>query len=150
MGLDQAVRKMTAETAEKVIAWQGNDWEDLDGDEEYQIREEEYRRIEELWTGRKENHIHKAIQGITGQTVENCNYLFLTKEQVEHLVERLRLVLKYPDQASLILPTQEGFFFGGTQYDEYYYKDIEAELLDFELILNEWDDNARYAYWAWW
>jgi hypothetical protein len=59
-------------------------------------------------------------------------------------------VLKYPDQASLILPTQEGFFFGGTQYDEYYYKDIETELLDFELILNEWDDDARYAYWAWW
>jgi hypothetical protein len=106
--------------------------------------------MEQLWTGRKENHIQRAIEDITGQTVENCDYLLLTKRHVELLVSRLNGVSGDHGRATELLPTQDGFFFGGTEYSERYFQDIEDELEAFENILEGWDDDAHYAYWAWW
>jgi hypothetical protein len=150
MGLDQAIRKMTPETAQKVREWQSKDWEDLDKREENEIPEEEYRRIEEVWVGRKENHIHRAVEEITGETIENCDYLFLTKRHVELLVSKLNAVSADHTRAAELLPPQDGFFFGGTDINEWYFRDIEEELEAFEDILEGWDENAEYAYWAWW
>ena len=148
MGLDQAIRKVSPEMAEKLMAWQTSDTQE---DDAYPLAGEAYdREMTEVWTGRKENHIQSAIAEITGQEIQNCDYLFLTKKQVQTLLGRLEQVAADHSKAAEILPTQAGFFFGGTGYDEWYFRDIEQELEDFTKILNEWDDSARYAYWAWW
>lgn len=150
MGLDQAIRRVSAETAAKLIEWQNTPFEEQD-EENYPLAGDKYHTLmTEVWEGRKENHIQRAIEEITGQTVENCDYLFLTRKHVEQLVEKLQSVHADHELAQVVLPTQAGFFFGGTQYDEWYFRDIEQELEDFTKILNEWDDHARYAYWAWW
>lgn len=152
MGLDQAIRKLTPEVAAKITARQSADWNRLDDEdiEQYELTHEEYASMEELWIGRKENHIHRAIEDLTGERVENCDYVFLTKGTVLALLARLKIVNGDHSQAAEVLPPQAGFFFGSTGIDEWYFRDIENELEDIHKILQGWDDNAVYAYWAWW
>lgn len=139
MGLDQALIKMDRESFALVDKWQN-------GDHTADFPEVE---TEQPWTGRKENHIQLYVETEVGD-VDNCGYLPLEKEHVERLVDRLRRVHDDHSLAAQLLPTQEGFFFGGTDYDEWYFGDIEQELKDFTQILEDWDDDAVYAYWAWW
>jgi hypothetical protein len=47
-----------------------------------------------------------------------------------------------PDLASELLPTGEGFFFGGTAYDEFYFEDVKHTIDVLELILS--DEDAKY------
>jgi hypothetical protein len=152
MGLDQGIRKLTPELAAKIIKRQELEWGEMDDEqrEKWELTHEEYASMEQLWTGRKENHIHRAIEEITGQAVENCDYLLLTKRHIELLVSKLNGVSGDHGRAAELLPTQEGFFFGNTSYGEYYFRYIEEELEAFENILEAWDESAEYAYWAWW
>jgi hypothetical protein len=46
--------------------------------------------------------------------------------------------IKDPSVARELLPTGSGFFFGGTDYDEYYYNDlVETQKMLEELLLEE-------------
>jgi hypothetical protein len=140
MGLDQALIKMSADTAVMIAQWQ-------DSGSEGRFPEVE---TETVWNGRKENHIHAAMEALTGVDIEDCAYTFVSKTVIEELVAKLRHVNMNHAMAGQELPTQPGFFFGGTDYDEWYFNDVQEELKDFEKILNEWDDDCCYAYWAWW
>lgn len=142
MGLDQTVNSMSKETAEIIRQWQSSD--DMPEPDQ-----EVWDQIEEVWRGRKENHIQAFMEDKVG-AVENCQYLFLNKSNIANLVGRLAAVSKMHDMASELLPTQEGFFFGGTEYDDWYFQDVERELKEFTEILDTWDDDRVYAYWAWW
>lgn len=139
MGLDQAVMKMDRETFALIDKWQ-------QGDHEKDFPDV---NMEDVWNGRKENHIQAFVEN-TVDEVDNCAYIPLTKADVERLVDLLRRVDADHSLAEVLLPTQEGFFFGGTDYDEWYFDDIKLELEAFEEILETWDDDAVYAYWAWW
>lgn len=139
MGLDQRVVRMTPETADKVRAWMVDP----------EANTLPYDDLEKLWIGRKENHIQSYMEGEVGD-VQNLDYLFLQKEHIEKLVERLQRVKDDHSQAGVLLPTQEGFFYGSTDYNDFYFEDIEAELKDFSEMLDSWDDTKCYAYWAWW
>lgn len=57
------------------------------------------------------------------------------------------LVLENADTARELLPAQEGFFFGGTDYDEYYWRDLEFTKEQLEKILGmvEQDNDG----WSW-
>lgn len=53
--------------------------------------------------------------------------------------------------AESLLPTQDGFFFGETEYDEYYFNMIERTLDDLEIIYNTMDwENNYLIYSCWW
>lgn len=47
--------------------------------------------------------------------------------------------------AESLLPTQEGFFFGGTDYDEYYYNDLIETKEFLEEALEEAKDTSVYS-----
>ena len=57
------------------------------------------------------------------------------------------LVLEDTRTARELLPTQSGFFFGGTDYDEYYWRDLEFTKEQLEKILGmvEEDEDG----WSW-
>lgn len=139
MGLDQSIVKMSCESYLLIEKWQHSD------------REDDFPEVEmdTVWSGRKENHIQAFIEGEVGN-VDNCGYLPLTKPDLERLVDRLARVNADHSQAGVLLPTQEGFFFGGTEYDEWYFMDIKRELEDLSALLQEWDEHSVYCYWAWW
>ena len=53
--------------------------------------------------------------------------------------------------AESLLPTQDGFFFGVTEYDKYYFDMIERTLDDLEIIYNTMDwENNYLIYSCWW
>ena len=65
-------------------------------------------------------------------------------------------VIKNVEEISKILPTESGFFFGGTEYDEYYLEDIKytieklTEILEEEKELNENRISYHYEYSSSW
>lgn len=52
--------------------------------------------------------------------------------------------------AEEFLPTKDGFFFGGTQYNEDYWQDLLDTVSIIEKILKEWDDNTEIYYQSSW
>lgn len=140
MGLDQAIVKMSVESAEQIAKWE-------DGG---RMGEFPDVKTDEVWTGRKENHIHRVVWTLTEVEPKNCGYVHLSKEVVNEMAVRLRAVLANHSLALELMPPQDGFFFGGTDLNEWYFKDLEQELADFTAILKDWDPESCYAYWAWW
>lgn len=61
---------------------------------------------------------------------ENCEDKEISLDEVKELAERCTKVLMHKGEddeyhAKQLLPTQEGFFFGSTEYGDYYYDDVK-------------------------
>lgn len=55
-----------------------------------------------------------------------------------------------PEVAEELLPTASGFFFGNTDYDEYYMSDIDNTIEIIEALVNENDPEAEFYYQSSW
>ena len=102
---------------------------------------------------RKANHIHKWFVDNVQNGEDDCDSYEVTKEQLEELLEiciavrdASKLVnedgnkyIKNPSLAESLLPTQDGFFFGGTSYDEWYLYDIRYTIKELHKILRTTD-----------
>ena len=55
-------------------------------------------------------------------------FAFMDKETCLDIIDRCKRVLADHSLADELLPTQAGFFFGSTDYDEWYYHDVEDVL----------------------
>lgn len=53
-----------------------------------------------------------------------------------------------PEVPNRLLPTQDGFFFGGTDYDEYYIQDITDTVELLQRVLNETDFSTHSVYYS--
>lgn len=75
---------------------------------------------------RKANAVHdwfvREVQG--GE--DDCGYYFVGREQLTQLKELCEQVLQDRKKAADLLPTTSGFFFGSTDYDDWYFQDIES------------------------
>lgn len=93
--------------------------------------------IEEIAYWRKANQIHiwfvKNVQG--GE--DNCEEHYVTLDKLRELKSICEQVLKNNELAEELLPTQSGFFFGGTEYDEYYFKDLEYTVKMIDEVIEE-------------
>ena len=59
--------------------------------------------------------------------------------------------IENPEIAEEYLPTQSGFFFGGTEYDQWYMQDIESTIEILTKVLKETDfDNQMVVYTSSW
>jgi hypothetical protein len=73
---------------------------------------------------RKANHIHdwfvREVQG--GE--DNCGSYYVSREKLRELGELCQRICENGTEefAHKNLPTASGFFFGGTDYDEYYFE----------------------------
>ena len=82
---------------------------------------------------------------------ENCSNIEIDKYQVEDLIEACKEVLANHDKASFLLPTQAGFFFGSTDYDDLYFDDVQNVKEKFEEILADFDrDEDILLMHCWW
>jgi hypothetical protein len=64
--------------------------------------------------------------------------------------QRQGQVLADSEFAESLLPTQAGFFFGGTDYDEWYYKSLDQALEALEPVLEKASDDDVFTYWSSW
>lgn len=80
--------------------------------------------------------IESAVQ-VNGQVANGYQYNKET-DRMEPILEPGKRVLN-PEVCEQLLPTQGGFFFGGTDYDEYYIADIEETFEQCTKLLEETD-----------
>ncbi len=81
--------------------------------------------------------------------IDECQESYVSREQLQSLLDICRIVKIDKDKAPQLLSTQSGFFFGGTEYDEWYFNDIDNTIEIIEEALS--DENADdFAYRASW
>lgn len=87
---------------------------------------------------RKANQIHNWFVQNVQKGEDDCRTYHVSREQLRELGELCQKVAEKgdPEYAAAHLPTGSGFFFGGTDYDEYYFEQVDwtakrlAELAD--------------------
>ena len=104
----------------------------------------------ELTYWRKANAIHKFFTD--GILEDNCRDIPVTEEQLRDLQEKCYEVLTREKKPEEVLPTESGFFFGTTEYNEYYYGNLLDTYVAIGKILEEefpLDDDEEIVYHAW-
>jgi len=107
--------------------------------------------VEEVAYWRKANHIHQWFVENIQKGIDDCGEYRVPIYKLEELVNVCNKVLKDKSKASELLPTQGGFFFGSTEYDEHYIYDVENTVRMLEEVLSE--DGAKdqeYSYQSSW
>jgi hypothetical protein len=104
--------------------------------------------IEEVGYWRKQNQIHQWFVENVQNGEDNCAEYCVSKGQLEDLLEICKKILNDNSLAEELLPTASGFFFGGTEYDEWYFDGIENTIEILEGVLS--DTTADYYYSSSW
>jgi hypothetical protein len=105
----------------------------------------------EVMYWRKANMIHHwFVQECQGGKDE-CQTTEIDREKLQELLDLCKRVQADPSLAPTLLPCASGFFFGATEYGEYYMEDIEATITGLESILSnnnlkEWDFSYRASW----
>lgn len=74
---------------------------------------------------RKFNALHWWIVKNYANGEDDCQEIYLSVEDIEELLKVCQEVAMDHSKASELLPTKDGFFFGNTEYNDWYFKDIE-------------------------
>ena len=74
---------------------------------------------------RKANQIHAWFVENVQDGEDNCRRYDVDIDNLQKLVDLCKQVLADRSRAEELLPTQAGFFFGDTNYDEYYFEDLQ-------------------------
>lgn len=99
---------------------------------------------------RKRNWLMPFVKKAIDKEVENCEYYELSKETMLDLLDRIDKVLADHDLAEELLPTQEGYFYGSTHYDERYFEKLQDTKNELEEDVKAMDDNDSAIFWSWW
>lgn len=95
---------------------------------------------------RKANHIHNwFVQNVQGGQ-DDCNSYDVSIEQLEELRSTCEKALQCvavkgetvtvdEERVSELLPTKSGFFFGGTDYDQWYVEDLKSTVSQLDKVL---------------
>ena len=150
MGLDMYLYKRTNLRSSR---WaKGNDSVILlrNGKIDYTIKPDRVVEVtEDIIYWRKANHIHKWFVDHCAEGKDECQEIYVDKDDLSELVHTCIKVLNNHALSEQLLPTASGFFFGSTEYDEYYYGSLKELVDTLEPELKE-DDDSYYIYRASW
>jgi hypothetical protein len=97
---------------------------------------------------RKANHIHKWFVDNCQDGEDDCREYWVEAKQLVRLKDLCESALLQKDVG--LLPTEGGFFFGSTDYDEYYWSEIEETVKGLEKVLKldtgKWDFYYRASW----
>lgn len=105
--------------------------------------------VEKVGYWRKANQIHNWFVQNVQDGDDNCNDHRVSREQFQNLLDDINTVLNAKDsddEADAIedlLPTHDGFFFGGTEINEWYWQDLEYTKNLIETVLVELDEAEK-------
>lgn len=150
MGLDMYLEKRTyvkqwdhqsAEEKHEVVVTKGGQPTNIDPKKVKYI-------IEEAGYWRKANQIHRWFVENVQNGVDNCGDYYVGSEKLAELLELCKKVKADHSLAEELLPSASGFFFGGTEYDEWYFNDIDNTITILEECLE--DERGDYYYSSSW
>jgi hypothetical protein len=104
--------------------------------------------VEEVGYWRKANQIHRWFVENVQDNVDNCGEYFVPLVRLRELLELCQKVKADNSLAESLLPHGSGFFFGGEEYDEWYFNDIETTIEVLQEALS--DEDASYYYSSSW
>jgi hypothetical protein len=108
---------------------------------------------------RKANAIHNWFVENCGDGEDTCQQMYVSLEKLETLLDICKKVSADHKLAPVYLPTQSGFFFGSTEYDDWYFDKIEDTIKIIEPVIeflknikdkcksNDWYDVVYQASW---
>lgn len=99
---------------------------------------------EEVGYWRKANAIHNWFVEMVQQGEDDCKEYLVEPDQLMELQSVCEQVLENPSLAQELLPTQSGFFFGGTEYDDYYMSQLRHTIEVIEGVLGELEMEGAY------
>lgn len=102
-------------------------------DEDYTVDEVSFRVA--YW--RKANQIHQWFVENCQDGEDDCKEYYVGRVQLEQLRDLCEQVLANKDKADELLPSQSGFFFGDTDYNEWYFIGLEKTVSRIDKILND-------------
>lgn len=146
MGLDMYLSKKTY-----VKYWEHN------GDDNYEVKvtrggeptnidpKKVSYIVEEVGYWRKANQIHQWFVDNVQGGIDDCRDVYVERQKLAELLNICKIVSIDKSKAEQLLPTASGFFFGNTEYDEWYYQDIQStiEILE-EALSDEKADHFEY------
>lgn len=104
--------------------------------------------VEEFADWRKANAIHKWFVDRVQKGNDNCGEYYVPHTALRELLDLVTQVLDAQQDTAVahkLLPTQEGFFFGSTDYDSYYYQDLEHTKKVLTEALEDTDGEYYYS-----
>lgn len=110
------------------------------------------RRVKELiveamyW--RKANAIHAWFVKHCQEGEDDCGNYHVGREQLEELRQLILEALDKKDASKL--PTQDGFFFGNTDVDLYYWETLRSTEAGLARCLEEFSDSWEFEYHSSW
>ena len=99
---------------------------------------------------RKANAIHKYFVDNLQGGKDECQTTWVSRSELQNLLDICREVMEDHSKAEKLLPTQSGFFFGSTEYDEYYFDDIERTIKQLTSILENAPSHWEFEYSSSW
>ena len=107
----------------------------------------------EVMYWRKVNAVHEWFVREVQGGEDDCKSYHVSRDKLAELLETCKKVADKQDQtvAEELLPSASGFFFGSTDYDEYYYEGLLWTIEGLEKILkNPAYDGMDFYYQASW
>ena len=98
---------------------------------------------------RKANAIHGWFVQEVQDGEDDCKEYYVDKEKLQELKTLCEQVLADRSRAEELLPSTSGFFFGSTEYDDWYFSDLEStiEIINKALLLpKDWDFHYRSSW----
>ena len=116
-------------------------------------KSDEVKKLYEVAYWRKANQVHNWFVTNCQNGVDECQETRVSKENLIALKEACQAVLSSPDSdrvanAERTLPTVGGFFFGGTEYNDMYFEDLEDTIKMLDKVINETDFEKEEIYYT--
>jgi hypothetical protein len=114
--------------------------------------------VETVAQWRKFNSLHKWFLDNCQDGEDNCKEHYVQNKKLVELLELLKQVIQLKpsedeelsneniEKLNELFPTHSGFFFGGTEYDEYYFSDVENTINILEELFKEDPDGENDYY----
>ena len=100
---------------------------------------------------RKANAIHRWFVEQCQSGVDDCGEYYVEVDQLIKLRDLCSTILKDHAKAPDVLPTQAGFFFGSTEFDEWFWEDIKRTEVELTALfenpdIKRWDFYYRSSW----
>ncbi len=103
---------------------------------------------------RKANAIHKWFVDTLADGVDECQEIHVPLEKLKELRDTCFEALSIPagmdfaDHADSVLPSTSGFFFGSTDYDDYYVQDLQNTMDCIDRLVKILPDDGEGWDWS--
>jgi hypothetical protein len=104
----------------------------------------QYITVEAMYW-RKANAIHQWLVENVQNGVDDCQVHPVTSKQLRKLISTIEDVLENKVNPAEALPSSTGFFFGSSEYNEWYFDDLERTREGLTNLLDDLGDHD----WTW-